>query len=84
VRRGEANYYFDTGPAVLGPTIPEVVLLGGWESPAYFNVLHRARKRSVPTVGFANEDLAAGLNVVISDASGGAFNQANERRVYRT
>lgn len=49
-RRGEARYYVAVG-------LPEVrhldaVVLGGWESPAYWQVALRARLAGVPTVGF--------------------------------
>jgi len=51
--RGEARYY------VLPPTFSrspltsaDVVLLGGWESPAYWQLLAQAKTRRIRTVGF--------------------------------
>jgi glycosyltransferase involved in cell wall biosynthesis len=57
VRRGEADYFFARGTSVLGPIRPDVVLLGGWESPAYFSTLRRAKSLSIPTVGFYESTL---------------------------
>ena len=57
IQRGEAQYFFGSGRKILGPTKPEVVLLGGWESPAYFSALRRARSLSVPVVGFYESTL---------------------------
>lgn len=52
IRRGEARYYLPR--TLAGPVLrnADAVLLGGWESPAYWLLAARARLHGVRRVGF--------------------------------
>ena len=55
LKRGESDYYVSR--AGWFSDSPDVVLLGGWESPAYFQALASAKRKRIPTVGFYESHL---------------------------
>lgn len=54
--RGETVLYVSTG-AVGNAEPPEAILIGGWESPAYWQILLKAKLRGWRTVGFYESTL---------------------------
>lgn len=57
VSRGEDHRYLLKQRLLRGQRIPEAVLLGGWDQPAYWQVLLEARLRGVRLVGFYESTL---------------------------
>jgi len=55
--RGEASYYATKPFALRLRQGTSAVVLGGWESPSYLQVLLAAKRRGVPTVGFYESTL---------------------------
>lgn len=56
--RGERVYYVLLDPWRFWPDRYGVVVLGGWESPAYWQMLLMARIKRVPCIGFYESTLA--------------------------
>lgn len=52
VTRGESTYFFALRPGFVSQYRPDAVLLGGWESPAYWQALAWCKLRRVRIVGF--------------------------------
>lgn len=59
IRRGEHRYYVSRprGQAPAIDEVPDVVVLGGWESPAYWQASHAARRAGIPRVAFYESTL---------------------------
>ncbi|MEN2740515.1 glycosyltransferase [Microbacterium sp. X-17] len=59
VRRGESTYYLlaESAGRLVGDAA--AVLLGGWESPAYWQIARAARRRGARRVGFYESTLAS-------------------------
>jgi len=57
LRRGETSLYTVLDPRFVFPPKPSAVLLGGWESPAYWQLLLVAKLRRIRTVGFYESTL---------------------------
>lgn len=58
VTRGESSYYTALRLGFLRRYRPDAVLLGGWESPAYWQALIWCKLRRVRTVGFYESTLS--------------------------
>ncbi len=54
--RGESNYYLTAGLPIPGPR-PHAVVLGGWESPSYWQALVQAKISGIRTIGFYESTL---------------------------
>ena len=52
IRRGENTHYVLCGSARKIARSAQVVVLGGWDSPAYWQIWTVARRRNIPTIGF--------------------------------
>jgi glycosyltransferase involved in cell wall biosynthesis len=52
LKRGEHRYYLTGVRSAWRCTAADIVMLGGWESPAYWLIFLFARLRRVPVVGF--------------------------------
>lgn len=61
LRFGEQRYYVSERWRWFPPTEqkPDVLLLGGWESPAYWQALSAARRAGIPCVGFYESTMAS-------------------------
>jgi glycosyltransferase involved in cell wall biosynthesis len=57
VSRGEVQLYVAKGRILPRPTVADAVLLGGWESPAYWQAFAEAKRRGARTVGFYESTL---------------------------
>jgi glycosyltransferase involved in cell wall biosynthesis len=57
LRRGETSLYTLLDPRFAFARKPSAVLLGGWESPAYWQLLFVAKLRRIRTVGFYESTL---------------------------
>jgi glycosyltransferase involved in cell wall biosynthesis len=57
VAKGERVYYLAKRLSGLRRTRPDAVVLGGWESPAYWQALAWCKRRRVRTVGFYESTL---------------------------
>lgn len=58
VRRGERSFYIGRRPLII-PKSTSAVLIGGWESPLYWQVLLEAKGRGLRTVGFYESTLSS-------------------------
>ena len=56
--RGERVFYALIAPWRHWPTRGTVLVLGGWESPAYWQLLLMAKLRGVPCIGFYESTIA--------------------------
>jgi glycosyltransferase involved in cell wall biosynthesis len=61
LRRGEHRYYIGKRWRWFHPAAekPDVVLLGGWESPVYWQAAAAARRAGIPRVGFYESTIAS-------------------------
>lgn len=61
LRRGEHRYYVSKRWRWIPSTAdrPDVVLLGGWESPVYWQASSAARRAGIPRVGFYESTAAS-------------------------
>ena len=55
--RGESSYYISLVPPMAIRLRPSAVLIGGWESPAYWQALLQAKLSGARTVGFYESTL---------------------------
>lgn len=59
IKRGEGRYYFLSDPRTLRRlATADAVVLGGWESPAYWQLLFAAKALRKRTIGFYESTLA--------------------------
>lgn len=60
IRFGEGSYYIkrtEKRRVEQGDPDPDILVLGGWESPAYWQVNLKARAKNIPRVGFYESTL---------------------------